>query len=686
MSLLLLGSLSEYTCLLDGVGGGYHKRMMNKNFSYIFLVFTLLIAAFSLAACDTAAPAVQATPTREATATSMPTLTATQTVTPTPTSTPTPDTGPKYIGTLGEGMMSDIFRSPDGKIIAVGIDDDLHWFDSETFEEIGNLPLGISVTSPIEFSSDSRFVCVHSNSNGGAKVVDLDRKEVVSTLRVEHRWLDDFKFTPDNRHIVFTGFGEIHWSDILGLWDVEKDELDFLYDMPDPEEIHRIAEPDISADGTMVAAGCSEEVNIWELHSGELLFSFDDHVEGVPNVDFSPDGKLLASGSGQIVFLWDPVTGKKVDAISYWKGDTPSVRFSSDGLALNIENRYGPDYTWNLNDRKLSQLTIQPTPDPFGVEMHYRGYSQDVSHSGVFFDTDGRHLAVSSEPILVFDIENQNVITSFEGSGRDYPADLQYSPNGQWLAADCDCWEFYVWNVENEKVQIQRISGILTGESTPGSMYSFSFSPDSSLIAVGGENTIEIWDIEEARLLFVLHVAHESRAVWEVAFSSDGKRLYTILNTGDKRIAETWDLVNRQLVHRFDLPDDSPGNRGTIYGPYYAHGYSRYGEESRVEIWNLETAEIELILEPSTGVVEFSSDGNYLITYEKDDLYLWDVTTGELVFMISNLPEIFGSIVISPDNQMLAFEREGKVDLFDISQVIIQRNNKYDWEERTPLD
>jgi len=55
---------------------------MNKKFSHILFAFTLLIAAFALAACDAAAPAVQVTPTRKATVTLPSTLTLTQTAIP----------------------------------------------------------------------------------------------------------------------------------------------------------------------------------------------------------------------------------------------------------------------------------------------------------------------------------------------------------------------------------------------------------------------------------------------------------------------------------------------------------------------------------------------------------------------------------------------------------------------------
>ena len=241
---------------------------MKRNSLKIFI--TLLIAAFALAACDAGAPAAQATPTREATATAQPTLTPTQTVTPTPTPTPTPDTGPKYIGTLGEGMMSDIYRSPDGKIIVVGIGNDLRWFDSETIEELGSVSLGFPGIMEIEISSNNRFVGVTAGYSK-AKVVDLESQEVISTFVGQNGPITGFVFTPDNRYMAYL-MEDMRGADLIGLWNIEKNKQERILEIIDPNQPYVGSEPAISPDGTMLAAGCDYQVGIWDVQSGRSYF------------------------------------------------------------------------------------------------------------------------------------------------------------------------------------------------------------------------------------------------------------------------------------------------------------------------------------------------------------------------------------------------------------------------------
>src|SRR4051812_41113999 len=60
-----------------------------------------------------------------------------------------------------------------------------------------------------------------------------------------------------------------------------------------------------SPDGRLLAAGGDDmKVRLWDLASGELLFTLSQHTDWVRALAFSPDGQLLASGgwNGKVVF------------------------------------------------------------------------------------------------------------------------------------------------------------------------------------------------------------------------------------------------------------------------------------------------------------------------------------------------------------------------------------------------
>ena len=118
----------------------------------------------------------------------VPSATPTTSLTPYPTLSPTvtPTPGPRQVGSFGQGVMSDIFYSPDGQVIAVGVENTLHWFNASTFKEIGSLRLGFERIYTLAFSPDNQFVGVGSGVSK-AQIVDLGHQTILATDPGTHR-------------------------------------------------------------------------------------------------------------------------------------------------------------------------------------------------------------------------------------------------------------------------------------------------------------------------------------------------------------------------------------------------------------------------------------------------------------------------------------------------------------------
>lgn len=67
-----------------------------------------------------------------------------------------------------------------------------------------------------------------------------------------------------------------------------------------------------SPDEKMLASGENKIIHLWNLESGEILFSFTPQLNTVEAIAFSPDGKTLAGGSREAIYLWDTATGKEI--------------------------------------------------------------------------------------------------------------------------------------------------------------------------------------------------------------------------------------------------------------------------------------------------------------------------------------------------------------------------------------
>jgi WD40 repeat protein len=61
-----------------------------------------------------------------------------------------------------------------------------------------------------------------------------------------------------------------------------------------------------SPDGQQLASGSeSGTVRLWDVRTGEQVWSLEGYASGVKSVAFSPDGQLLALGSSDgTVILW----------------------------------------------------------------------------------------------------------------------------------------------------------------------------------------------------------------------------------------------------------------------------------------------------------------------------------------------------------------------------------------------
>ena len=76
-----------------------------------------------------------------------------------------------------------------------------------------------------------------------------------------------------------------------------------------PPGVQPIDAVDMTADGTRVAAGRANVVQVYDVDSGLEIVSLGGHKDIIQSLRFSPDGRRLAAGSYQVVTLWNVPTG-----------------------------------------------------------------------------------------------------------------------------------------------------------------------------------------------------------------------------------------------------------------------------------------------------------------------------------------------------------------------------------------
>ncbi|MCU0493935.1 MAG: WD40 repeat domain-containing protein, partial [Chloroflexaceae bacterium] len=146
--------------------------------------------------------------------------------------------------------------SPDGRLLAAGVDEQVRVWDAATGQELRRFvhPSSMSRVQQVLFSPDSTLVASLALDSVILREVDSGREQRQLRLSDPQRFFSSIAFSPD---------------------------------------------------GTLLAAGTylngdpsgTSELKVWEVATGRELATFAGHTEAVFSVAFSPDGRLLASAS-----------------------------------------------------------------------------------------------------------------------------------------------------------------------------------------------------------------------------------------------------------------------------------------------------------------------------------------------------------------------------------------------------
>ncbi len=230
-----------------------------------------------------------------------------------------------------------------------------------------------------------------------------------------------------------------------------------------------------SRDGRWLAAGDQDaHITVWDVGTGQMVWSRYAHKFTVWTLAFSPDGSLLASGSfDATVRLWETRTWTEVgvfidprliDAEYKDRAHVGWVRcatFSPDGKTLATSGCDGFIKIWDVDTLRLRRDPIQA-----GINVY-----------SLSFSPDGRYLACSNNP----------------GEIRIYRTDT---------------WVLY---------KVFR-------EGVKSSMYAVTFSPDGKFVATGGfGKKVEIYSLETGQK--IAEFPGHDEDIWMVVFLPDGKRL-----------------------------------------------------------------------------------------------------------------------------------------------------------------
>jgi mono/diheme cytochrome c family protein len=188
----------------------------------------------------------------------------------------------------------------------------------------------------------------------------------------------------------------------------------------------------------IAAAGADRAIRIWEVDSGTLLATIEDHADWIFDLAFSPDGKRLASASRDKTSKVFDV--EKKEAIVTFPGHAQTVYtvgFSPDGKTVASGGEDNQVRTWNPDNDGKAVKAI----GGFGGPVFKLQYT-----------SDGKELvACSSDKTLrVVDPAKGAVLRTLQGHD-DWVYTFAIAPDGKSIASGSWDGEVRLWNLADGK-------------------------------------------------------------------------------------------------------------------------------------------------------------------------------------------------------------------------------------------
>lgn len=600
------------------------------------------------------------------------------------------------------GLVNAIDFSHDGKWIIIDTADDVtKVLDVQSGECVTQIE-GQDAFGGLACSSNGKWIAI-AGMNGVVKVLDIHSGACIAQMdRGTHEFqsndIHQLEFSPDGRCLAATaGNPELYSNDDQVLNPDTEGTQTYVWHPETGEVITKFAGRNFafSPDSRLLAGGAADEtsgntdrvdrcVSVWDVTTSERTLHFSEHTDWVDDITFSPCGEFLVSSSrDKSLRVWDITNGveKEVDISSGTNWGLPF--YSPDGQLLTAtffhEQATATIDIWRVEPRAKLQ-TIHLLIGSVGAKWFFRCPQLAIAYALSSKRTDGKTQTFPTlhEPHFPWPypkvawVDNQTL-----ASTRDYPGielwDVDQKQARETLLKNeyihtytvLPCGKILGTNLRN-KTKVWDIDkpdepiAEFTAPKEPSDWVRHeAFAPTGDRVAAGSrEGTIYVWNFQNPENPTLL--SGHTDYVEALAFSPDGKRLVSGARDG---IARLWDVEAGEQITT--LPVDEP--RVIMEIAFSSCGrIIAGGMDNEIRLWCAEQlTPLRTIPQPRensrTYALAFSPCSRYLVSgtwwqkgMEKMAIRVWDVATGENIYVFWGHTTDVQSLAFSPDGTMLA--------------------------------
>ena len=557
--------------------------------------------------------------------------------------------------------------SADALILASAHGNSIYVWDTVTGTAFAMLDKHPDVIKGIALSPDSTKLATAAG-DWTVRLWEVGTGKYLNSLTEHPGAVNVVAFSPDGKILASAGVA-------LRLWNADTGEL--LH--ADDTDLGSATQLVFSADGKTLASGggLDRTVRLWDVETGTLQKTLKGLGRQIREIVFSPDSNTLVTVSPGSMRIWDVRTGTeqkslptpidkqpqltppiliKMDQISLprHRDDVHSARFSKDGEHLVSASSDGSLHVWDVETGLYQQsLSLGAHTDLVSV---------------LAFSEDDKYLASNdgfAERIRVWDVENATqhaILIPGQGDISNPIRELTVSPGIKKLAGSGLKGTIQIWDAATAEelfaVPSDRVLRLLPlvfspdgkflagrgGESLAGNkielwqmdfgdhlftleghtqaVSAYVFSPDSKILASGGEDAaIVLWDVKTGNQLATL--TGHTKSIRALTFSPDGKTLAS----GATDELRLWNVNAGTLISNFDTPLNVKALAFSPDGETLACGSGDMILLAKLD----KTLQIHAVLRGHQGSIYaliFSPDGKTLASGSADGtVLLWDWET-----------------------------------------------------------
>lgn len=391
-------------------------------------------------------------------------------------------------------------------------------------------------------------------------------------------------------------------------------------------------------DGTLFATGDEAgTIHLWQVASGEKIFSWEGHGHKVKTIKFDAKGQTLVSASAdKTVKFWNLTATKCLRTLPIASNFVKATTLSPSLQILATGGQDGTAQLWALRDGKcLATL---------------KGHASWINK--IVFSPDGAILATASKDktVRLWNV-NDGECLAILSEHQDEICYLVFSPDGKALVSGSADRTIKLWQLAD--INNVAVTTVLAHDNE---VRSLAFTPDGQILASGsGDRTVKLWEVSNGdHLQHLTTLRGHTSWIEEVAFSPNGKILVT--SGGDKKVI-LWNLQNLNDVKPLlTLGGSDNWIRSIAFSPD-GKTLASGSDDKIVRLWNVETGTIAAAWREHKERVQsvaFSPDGQTLASGSWDfTVKLWNVKTGKCLRTLREHTDQVYAVAFSPDNRLL---------------------------------